>query len=186
MTLKTLSKVALLGIALLGAHAAPAAENRSDWTTTLNVKLALLDKLGSDTLKIEVDSTAGAVTLTGTVAQRETRELAQSVAKSVSGVKTVQNDVLLESSVENPSKAGVVVGETEAEVKDAVLSTKIRLALVNRMGSDGFKIGTVASNGVVTLKFADDLSIDRRKQASKLVLAVRGVTKVVSVRKPKA
>lgn len=186
MTSKSLSKLALLGILLIGAHAARAAETRSDLTTTLNVKLALLDKLGSDSLKIEVDSTSGAVTLTGTVVKRETRELAQAVAKSVSGVKTVQNDVLLESSVEDPNKAGVVVGETEAEVKDAVLSTKIRLALVNKMGSDGFKIGTVASNGVVTLRFADDLSIERRKAASKLVLGVRGVTKVVSVRKPKA
>jgi len=186
MTLKTLSKVALLGMVLLGANAANAAENKSDWTTTLNVKLALLDKLGTDSLKMEVDSAAGAVTLTGTVDKRETRELAQSVAKTVSGVKSVQNDVLLEASVENPNKVGVVAGETEAEVKDAVLSTKIRLALVNKMGSDGFKIGTVAANGVVTLRFGDEISNDRRKAAAKLVLGVRGVTRVVSVGKAKA
>lgn len=183
MTLKTLSKVALLGVVLLGATAAIAAENKSDWTTTLNVKLALLNKLGTDSMQIEVDSAVGVVTLTGTVEKRETKELAQSVAKSVAGVKSVQNDVRLEANVENPNKAGVVAGEAEAEVKDAVLATKIRLALVNKMGSDGFKIGTVAANGVVTLKFGDDISIERRKAASKLVLGIYGVKKVVSVKK---
>ncbi|HXU33767.1 MAG TPA: BON domain-containing protein [Thermoanaerobaculia bacterium] len=186
MSLKTLSKVALLGIVLLGAHAAIAAENKSDWTTTLNVKLALLDKLGSDSLNMEVDSAAGAVTLTGTVNKRETRELAQTVAKSVSGVKSVQNDVLLEASVENPNKVGVVAGETEAEVKDSVLSTKVRLVLVNKMGSDGFKIGTESASGVVTLRFNDDLPLARRTSATKAAMTVRGVKKVVAVTKAKA
>jgi hypothetical protein len=54
------------------------------------------------------------------------------------------------------------------------------------MGSDGFKIGTVAANGVVTLKFGEDLPVERRKAAAKLVLGVRGVTRVVSVGKAKA
>lgn len=183
MSLKSLSKVALLGLMLLGAQAAIAAVSPSDWTTTLNVKLALLNKLGTDSLKIEVDSTAGTVTLTGTVKKRETRELSQTVAKTISGVKSVQNDVLLEADAENPDKAEVTAGEAKAEVKDAVLSTKIRLVLVNRMGADGFKIGTVASNGVVTLKFEEDLPVERRKMAAKIVLAVYGVTKVVSLRK---
>ena len=83
MKLKALLKVTLVGLVLLVAQAAVAAENQSDWTTPLNVKLALLNKLGTDSLKIEVDSTAGAVTLTGTVAKRETRELAETVMQIV-------------------------------------------------------------------------------------------------------
>ncbi len=134
-------------------------------------------------MNVEVDSIAGALTLTGTVEKRETRELAQSVAKSVSGVKSVQNDLRVEANVADPNKVGVAVGEGEAEVKDAVLATKVRIALVNKMGSDGFKIGTVAANGVVTLKFGSELAAARRKEATRIVLKVGGVSKVVTVKK---
>ena len=183
MKLKTLAKMALIGALLVGGSAAQAAENQADWTTTLNVKLALLEKLGSDSLRIEVETTDGAVTLKGTVKKRETLELAQSVSKSVAGVKSMKSDLHLEANVENPSSTSVAAGETEAEVKDAILSTKIRMALIDKMGSDGFRIGTVAANGVVTLEFDKDFASTRRAEAMKVVKAVEGVTKVISVDK---
>jgi osmotically-inducible protein OsmY len=183
MKLKTLAKMALVGAMLIGGSAANAADNKADWTTTLNVKLVLLEKLGTDSLHIDVDSNAGALMLKGTVGKRETRELAETVTKSVAGVKSVKNDILVEASVENPSKAGVAAGEAEAEVKDAVLSTRIRLALVDKMGSDGFKIGTEAANGVVTLAFDNSFVAARRKEAAKVVKGVEGVTSVVSIDK---
>jgi hypothetical protein len=68
-------------------------------------------------------------------------------------------------------------------VKDAILETKIRLALVDKMGSDGFAIGTEAASGVVTLQFDRDLAAARRHEATALVKGVGGVTKVVSVDK---
>jgi osmotically-inducible protein OsmY len=183
MKLKTLAKMALIGALLVGGSAAQAAENQADWTTTLNVKLALLEKLGSDSLRIEVETTDGAVTLKGTVKKRETLELAQSVSKSVAGVKSMKSDLHLEANVENPSSTSVAAGETEAEVKDAILSTKIRMALIDKMGSDGFRIGTVAANGVVTLEFDKDFANSRRTDAVKVVKAVDGVSKVISVDK---
>jgi len=113
MKLKTLATMALVGALLIGGSAANAVDNQADWTTTLNVKLALLNKLGTDSLHVDVDSSAGALTLKGTVDKRETRELAEAVAKSVSGVKSVQNDLLLEASEANPNKAGVAAGEAD-------------------------------------------------------------------------
>jgi osmotically-inducible protein OsmY len=183
MQLKTLVKIALVGAVLIGGSAANAAENQADWTTTLNVKLALLNKLGTDSLHVDVDSTAGALTLKGTVDKRETRELAQTIAESVAGVTSVKNDILLEASVENPDKADVAAGEAEAEVKDAVLATRVRLMLVKKMGTDGFKIGTEAADGVVTLRFGEDFVAARREKAAKAVKDVPGVTKVLSVHK---
>jgi osmotically-inducible protein OsmY len=183
MNLKTLAKMALVGTVLLGGSAAYASDNQADWITTLNVKLALLNKLGTDSLHVDVDSNAGAVTLKGTVDKRETKELAETVAKSVTGVKSVGNDIRLEASVANPNKAGVAAGEAEAELKDAVLQTKVRIALVDKMGSDGFKIGTDAANGVVTLEFSRAFDAARRAEATKIVRAVEGVTKVISVDK---
>ena len=183
MILKTLAKIALVGVVLIAGGAANAADNQADWTTTLNVKLALLDKLGTDSLHVDVDANAGALLLKGTVEKRETRELAATIAKSVAGVESVENDIRVEASVANPNKSGVAAGETEAELKDAVLSTKIRLALVNQMGSDGFKIGTEVANGVVTLEFGSDFVAARRQEADKVVKGVDGVTKVISVEK---
>ncbi|HEX4954705.1 MAG TPA: BON domain-containing protein [Thermoanaerobaculia bacterium] len=180
---KTLAMVALLGVVLLGASAANAADNQADWTVKLKVKLALLNKLGTDSMRVEVDSNAGALTLTGTVEKRETRELAESVAKSVDGVDSVQNDVLLEASVADPNKAGVAVGEAEAEVKDAVLATRVRLALIRKLGADGFKISTVAANGVVTLRFGEDFAADRRAVATKTAKSVTGVRTILAFHK---
>lgn len=183
MKLENFWKMVLLGAVLMGASAAMAADSTADWTTKLNVKLVLLEKLGADSLHVEVDANAGALTLQGTVGKRETRELAETIAGSVTGVNSVKNDILLEASEANPSKSSVAAGEAEAEVKDAVLSTKIRLALVDRMGTDGFKIGTEVANGVVTLEFDRDLAPARRQEATSVVKGVAGVTKVVSIDK---
>ena len=181
MNSKTLAKIALIGALLIGGSAAQAADNQADWTVTLNVKLALLDKLGTDSLHVDVTTEAGDVLLKGTVVQRETLELANSVAKSVKGVKSVKNDLHVEANVQNPNQAGVAAGETEAEVKDAMLSTKVRLALVDKMGTDGFRIGTAAADGVVSLEFDKQFTAARRNEAAKVVKAVDGVTKVISV-----
>ncbi len=184
MKLKSIATTTALAFAMLvGANVAQAADNQADWTTTLNVKLALLNKLGTDSLHVDVDSNAGAVMLKGTVDKRETRELAETIARTVAGVSTIKNDILLGASVANPNKTGVVAGEAEAEVKDALLETRIRLVLVDKMGTDGFKIGTEAANGVVTLAFDSDFGTVRRQEARKFVDGMEGVTKVVSIDK---
>ena len=181
MNLKTVAKIALIGAMLVGGSAAQAADTQADWTVTLNVKLALLEKLGTDSLHMDVETNAGDVVLKGTVVKRETLELAQSVAKSVAGVKSVKNSLELKANVENPSQTAVAAGETEAEVKDAMLATKVRLALVEKMGTDGFNTTTVAANGVVTLQFDKAISNARRAEAAKVVQSVDGVVKVISL-----
>ena len=140
-------------------------------------------ELGADSLHVDVEANAGALTLSGTVAKRETRELAETVAKSVAGVNSVENDILLEASVANPDKVGVAAGEAEAEVKDAILATRVRLALVDNLGSNGFRIGTEVASGVVTLEFERDFAAALRQEASQVAGHVEGVKKVVAVEK---
>lgn len=184
MNMKTFVTILVAGLALtVGGTSYAADENVADWKTTLNVKLALLDKLGGDSLRVEVSASEGVVTLTGMVHKRETRELAETVTKSVVGVKTIHNSIELEAEKVDPNKTGVAAGEAEAEVKDAVLETKVRIALVDQMGTDGFKIGTEAASGVVTLEFGENLPTARRKQAVGAVEKLEGVTKVVTVDK---
>ena len=182
MRLKSL--VTLIGVALIGATAAQAATTakadaaQTDWTTTLNVKLALLNKLGTDTLHIDVVSVGGTVNLKGTVDQQKTKELAAKVAMATRGVRRVENGIRLEA-VANSSHAGAA----DAEVKDAVLDTRLRLALIDEMGSDGFNIDTDAADGVVTLSFDSAFANDGRERAVAIATGLKGVSKVVSVDK---
>lgn len=173
----------LVTVLSLIAGVASASDGKSDATTTLKVKLALLDKLGGDSLQINVDTVAGAVALNGTVDKRETMELASTIARSVANVASVTNNLRLESKVRNPNQAEVAVAEAEAEVEDAVLETRIRLALVDKLGTDGFRIGTEAASGVVTLEFEPAWSSTLRKDAIAVARQVEGVNKVVSVDK---
>jgi hyperosmotically inducible protein len=179
MTMRKL-RIALLGtVALLVASTAFAAA-ATDATTTLKVKLALLEKLGVDSLQIDVDTNQGAVALNGSVDKRATLELATSVAKSVDGVASVKNNLRLEA---REPRAGSALAEAESEVKDALLETRIRIALVDKLGGDGFRVGTEAASGVVTLEFEPAWTSARRSDAIAAAKGVEGVSKVVSVDK---
>lgn len=172
-----------LGLMLGWASVAAAAPTEKEARTMLKVKLALLDHLGADALPVDVEMTGGGVRLTGTVTRRETMELAYTVARSVSGVEGVWNDLQVASTSKGSSKVGAAVGEAEAEVKDAVLSSKVRLALVDKMGGDGLKIGTEVASGAVTLELPSGLTAERRQQALDTAKGVAGVARVLSVDK---
>ena len=163
-----------------GALLADNMPTQSDGAITLNVKLALLNKLGTDSLKIDVDTSAGAVTLRGTVNKRETSELAGTVARAVTNVKSVNNNLELAAT---PNTTKAAAAEAEAELKDTLLETQVRIALVDKLGTDGFKISTQVASGVVTLDFDKDLAAARRTEASNVVKGVEGVTKVVNLDK---
>jgi hyperosmotically inducible protein len=179
MTLAVLA-AATLATASHAADTAPA----PDWSLTPKVKLELLNKLGSDALHINVDSNNGSVKLVGTVTKRETKELAGTVARSVQGVKTVNNDLTLAEAAKPGNNAVEKdLHEGEAEVKDAILESKVRIALVDKLGGDGFKVGTEVASGVVTLKFDKAASKDLRTSAVNATQAVSGVAKVVTVDK---
>ena len=200
MRLTSLVKLAI-GIALIGAAAAQAspaeqtapaqsttteakpAATEADLRTTLNVQLALLNKLGSDSMHVDVEARDRTVRLSGTVEKRETKELAGTVAFGVRGVTRVENALRLEAAVSNPSQASAAVGEADAEVKDALLETRLRLALVDKMGRDGFRIGTDAASGVVTLSFDEAFETARRDHAVAIATGMSGVSKVVSIDK---
>ena len=171
-----------LAVALLSAvGSAGASEAKADWATTLEVKLALLTKLGTDSLHIDVDTTEGKVALAGTVEKRETAELATGITRSVEGVTSVDNDLRVQATERTASESKAALVEAESEVKDAILETKIRIAFLDQLGSDGFKVGTEAASGVVTLEFDPALPVELRQKAMAAARSVDGVDKVVSV-----
>lgn len=150
---------------------------------SLRVKLELLQKLGTDALRVDVDSDGGKVRLSGEVKKRATAELAEDVARKVSGVDSVKNDLTIAGEPAPTSSADAMVAEAEREVSDAALEVRVRLALVDRLGSDGFRIGTDAASGIVSLEFPANMERARRKDAMSTAEKVKGVEKVIALDK---
>jgi hypothetical protein len=150
----------------------------------LRVRLELLQKLGVDGLRVEVTAEQGEVHLGGQVKKRATAELAQEVTEKVEGVTGVDNDIRVEEATAAGDKVDAALGEAEHELADAALETRARIALVDRLGSDGFRIGTDAASGVLTLEFPRGMERERRRDAMQIARKVRGVTKVVALDKP--
>ena len=92
--------LAMLGLA--GVHRAAGAEESlgefiDDAATTARVKTALLADSQVSGTDIEVETDKGTVQLSGFVGSDAERERAELLAKTVSGVKAVENDLQLKS-----------------------------------------------------------------------------------------
>lgn len=173
--------VLALTLSLLAAGGLWASSGASDAMTTLRVKVELLTKLGIDAHSIDVDTNAAVVSLTGTVEKRETKELAAEIARTVKGVGSVDNHLRTEASVESGRTVDSALNEVEAEVKDALLENRVQLALVDKLGSDGFRIDVEAASGVVTLQLDKSLAKARRQEAVKIAEGVSGVSRVITL-----
>jgi hypothetical protein len=68
-----------------------------DATVTTRVKSALIAEPDLKSLAINVDTTAGVVTLKGTANSQESRQKAEQVASSIEGVRTVKNELVVVS-----------------------------------------------------------------------------------------
>jgi osmotically-inducible protein OsmY len=170
----------LLALVVLAAVAlvAPALAVSGDMLE-LKVRKQLLEKLGVDGMRVDVRaSDDGQVLLSGVVKKRATAELAESVAQSVAGVTKVDDEIELRQ-YETTDTGSSAVNETGSELSDAALQTKVRVALIDRMGTDGFRYKLDVADGIVTLGFPHDYDSGRRKEAIAAAKSVAGVTRVV-------
>ena len=148
----------------------------------LKVKMKLLDKLGADALHVDVEATEqGELTLAGQVGKRDTLELAAEVARTVEGVRKVRNDLRVADQPAPTSSVRSAIDETERELADAALEVRARVALIDQMGSDGFRIGTDAAGKTLTLEFPPGFARDRRRQALRIAEKLEGVERVAAL-----
>ena len=68
-------------------------EQIDDTTITTTVKTKLAAEKGATLTRVEVDTNRGVVQLSGTVASAADRTMAENVARSVGGVKSVRNNL---------------------------------------------------------------------------------------------
>lgn len=140
------------------------------------VKVALLEHLKKEALKVEVEASGTTVTLEGVVSSRGYQSLAEEVARSVSGVTKVENRVRV---AEAPGGGPVsrAARKVEQETADALLEAKIKAKLLEVMGVAAFQVEVEATDGVVSLS-GTVKEKEQKALAEKTAKAVPGAVEV--------
>jgi hyperosmotically inducible periplasmic protein len=138
-----------------------------DAAVTAKVKA---DLIGDDTIKstdIAVETSSGVVQLSGFVSSDAIRQRAEQLAQSVEGVKSVRNDLAIQTA---PQSAGQYVDDT-------TLTTKVKAALLADDEVKGLAISVETSGGTVQLTGTAKSDSERQK-AEQLAKNIEGVTSV--------
>lgn len=169
------TRSSLLAIALVAALGACSKQGEQsttgqyvdDATVTAKVKA---DLVKDDTVKaseIKVETTAGVVQLSGFVASEDARQRAEQLAQSIEGVKSVRNDIAVQSTQQSTGQA----------VDDTMITTKVKAALLADDEVKGLAINVETSGGTVQLTGSAKSDSERQK-AEQLAKSVEGVTAV--------
>jgi osmotically-inducible protein OsmY len=138
------------------------------WTT-----YALSPYLRANDLKVSVRN--GKATLTGTVEEDVNKDLAKQIALGVSGIKTVDNQILVQSDY-TPPKRGSERSFGEI-VDDATITTVVKSKLLWSKHTDGMITAVDTTSGTVTLRGAAE-SAQARELAGRLAMNTDGVVAV--------
>ncbi len=148
---------------------------------SLKVRTKLLNHLHSGAMPIKVNTEDRTVTLSGEVNKKSDRDLADSVAASVTGVKSVKNDITV-AAVE---KADQSTAEQKGNaLKDALLETRIKTRLITAGHTSAMNIEVESTNGVVSLSGNPSDGAHQRK-AMRIARATKGVIEVHDLMKVK-
>lgn len=138
------------------------------WTT-----YALSPYLRANDLKVSVHE--GKATLTGNVEEDVNKDLAKQIALGVEGVKTVDNQILVQSDYKAPAQSSArSYGEA---MDDASITAAVRSKLLWSKYTSAMTTGVSTKAGKVTLKGAAD-STAARDFARSLALNTPGVRSV--------
>lgn len=151
----------------------------TDTAITAKVKARYL---GDDRLKnsdIKVNTTNGVVTLSGTVANSDSKSAAVELATGVDGVKSVDAMDLGSPTASTgiEPKAEKVAMHTKRAVSDSWITTKVKSELLADSVSKGFDVSVTTKHGVVMLSgnLANNDAIDHVKDVASKVDGVKSV-----------
>ena len=148
-----------------------------DTAITAKVKAKMM---GDDRLKksdINVTTTNGVVTLEGSASSSRARSAAEATAKSVEGVKSVDNNLKTPSRSKASAKASNAAAKTERAVSDSWITTKVKSEILADSVSKGSSVHVKTTHGVVVLKgtLASQDAIDHVKDIAEKVNGVKSV-----------
>jgi hyperosmotically inducible protein len=145
-----------------------AGEVIDDSVLTSKVKVALIDDPTTKAGQINVETYRGVVQLGGFVDNAQQKAQATKVARSVTGVKEVRNDLLVST------KPHATTGQ---DVDDSVLTTSVKAKLMDDSTTKAYEINVGTQKGVVQLTgFVDSTAMKSR--AGELARSVDGVKDV--------
>lgn len=180
--------LALLFIVTAAARVAAGQEKKpteqdANYAKELEIRDLLLEKGGDRALDIQVTVDRTKAILTGQVPTRAAQELAEEVALSVDGIKSVDNR--LRVTPPPGGNAAEKAGRTmEEETADALLESKVKRHLYNEIGKRAKDLEVEAVDGVVSLR--GTLPDASRKQiALDAATKTKGVKRVVDLIKVK-
>jgi osmotically-inducible protein OsmY len=151
------------------------------YTKELEIRDLLLEKGGQSALGIRVTVDGTKAILTGEVPGRPAQELAEEVARSVDGIKSVDNRL----RIKPPSGAAAPTHSLAEELADAQLEAKVKRHIHGEIGKYSKQIGVEAVDGVVSLR--GTLPDANRKQlALDTAAKTEGVKRVIDLIKIKA
>ncbi|MBZ5588448.1 MAG: BON domain-containing protein [Acidobacteriia bacterium] len=142
------------------------------------VRVALLERLKEDGLRVTIEAHGGNIELSGQVERSANVQLAERVAASVDGVRTVHSSVTLAANgqaLEPP--VAHILGKVERGFADVLLEARVKVRLLSELGKVAFEVEVDAARGVVTLKGTVP-DADRRKLATGIVRSTSGVKEV--------
>lgn len=137
------------------------------WTT-----FALSPYLRAHDLKVSVDE--GKATLTGKVDEDVNKDLAKQIALGVSGIKEVDNQIVVEADYVPPARTERSYGD---KVDDATITAAIKSKLLWSKYTDGLTTDVDTTAGKVTLQGTAD-SATAKELAGRLAMNTRGVVSV--------
>lgn len=146
-----------------------------DAVVTASVKSALLGDADIKSFDFKVETRKGEVMLSGFVDSQAQVDRADSLAKAVAGVTSVQNKVTLKSGT-------ATVGN---KVDDSIITTKVKAALIGDEVIKSTDIAVVTRKGEVQLSgfVNSQTQIDRALLVAKAVEGVSKVSNEMSIKK---
>ena len=142
-----------------------AGEVIDDSVLTSKVKVALIDDPTTKAGQINVETYRGVVQLGGFVDNANQKAQATKVARSVTGVKEVRNDLLISTKPH---------ASTGQDVDDSMLTASVKTKLMDDSTTKAYEINVGTQKGVVQLTgFVDSTTMKAR--AGELARSVDGV-----------
>jgi hyperosmotically inducible protein len=150
----------------------------SDTAITAKVKAKMMGEHSLKKSDISVMTTNGVITLDGKASSSKAKSEAMRVAKSIEGVKSVDNNLKVPGDNKKVAKA-------ERAVSDSWITTKVKSEILADSVSKGFKVSVETKHGVVILKgaLANQDAIDHVKDIAAKVKGVKSVdTQALSIK----
>jgi len=144
----------------------------SDGWMAVKIRSRLLVKANVSAASTKVAVNDGNVVLTGTADNAAQKELTESYAKDIDGVKSVKNEIVI--------KDKPATGETMGEkMDDASITTQVKYALLSHKSTSALKTKITTTDNVVVITGEADSDAEK-SLVSKLAQDVRGVKSVTN------